>query len=60
MTYELLTTTCLWTMQLSTPGKVPIPERYVESDTDEFTSPEELEERFRRTERIKNLLAKSR
>ncbi|KAG7221158.1 hypothetical protein INR49_017506 [Caranx melampygus] len=45
--------------ELSTPRKVPIPERYVESDTDEPTSPEELEERFRQAERIKNLLAKS-
>ena len=52
--------TCLSNMQLSKPRKVPIPERYVESDPDEPLSPEELEERSRRTERIKNLLAKSR
>uniref|UniRef100_A0A3Q3JPR1 Pleckstrin homology domain containing, family A member 7b n=1 Tax=Monopterus albus TaxID=43700 RepID=A0A3Q3JPR1_MONAL len=46
--------------ELSTPQKVPIPERYVESDPEEPVSPEELEERFRRAERIKCLLAKSR
>uniref|UniRef100_A0A8C9ZQL3 Pleckstrin homology domain containing, family A member 7a n=1 Tax=Sander lucioperca TaxID=283035 RepID=A0A8C9ZQL3_SANLU len=44
---------------LSKPRKVSIPERYVESDPDEPPSPEELEERSRRAERIKNLLAKS-
>ncbi|XP_030281187.1 pleckstrin homology domain-containing family A member 7-like isoform X4 [Sparus aurata] len=45
--------------ELSKPQKVPIPERYVESDSEEPLSPEEQEERFRRAERIKNLLAKS-
>ncbi|XP_068578589.1 pleckstrin homology domain-containing family A member 7 isoform X2 [Cebidichthys violaceus] len=45
--------------ELSKPQKVPIPERYVESDPDEPPSPEELEERSRRAKRIKNLLAKS-
>ncbi|KAL0967963.1 hypothetical protein UPYG_G00260400 [Umbra pygmaea] len=45
--------------ELSTPQKVPIPERYVESDPDEPLSPEEMEERQRKAERIKNLLAKS-
>ncbi|XP_029379561.1 pleckstrin homology domain-containing family A member 7-like isoform X4 [Echeneis naucrates] len=45
--------------ELSKPQKVPIPERYVESDPDEPASAEELEERSRRAERIKNLLAKS-
>ncbi|XP_022611751.1 pleckstrin homology domain-containing family A member 7 isoform X3 [Seriola dumerili] len=45
--------------ELSKPRKVPIPERYVESDPDEPASPEELKERSRRAERIKNLLAKS-
>ncbi|XP_039988170.1 pleckstrin homology domain-containing family A member 7-like isoform X2 [Xiphias gladius] len=45
--------------ELSKPQKVPIPERYVESDPDEPASQEELEERSRRAERIKNLLAKS-
>ncbi|KAM9352652.1 pleckstrin homology domain-containing family A member 7-like [Symphorus nematophorus] len=45
--------------ELSKPQKVPIPERYVESDSEEPLSPEELEERSRRAERIKNLLAKS-
>lgn len=47
-------------MQLSKPQKVPIPERYIESDSEEPLSPEELEERTRRAKRIKNLLAKSR
>lgn len=47
-------------MQLSKPQKVLIPERYIESDPEEPVSPEELEERSRRAERIKNLLAKSR
>ncbi|XP_039470434.1 pleckstrin homology domain-containing family A member 7-like isoform X3 [Oreochromis aureus] len=45
--------------ELSKPEKVLIPERYIESDTDEPLSPEELEERARRAERIKTLLAKS-
>ncbi|XP_034031769.1 pleckstrin homology domain-containing family A member 7-like isoform X2 [Thalassophryne amazonica] len=45
--------------ELSKPKKVPIPERYVESDPEEPLSPEELQERSRRAERIKNLLAKS-
>ncbi|KAM8890910.1 pleckstrin homology domain-containing family A member 7-like isoform 7-T7 [Spinachia spinachia] len=45
--------------ELSKPQKVPIPERYVESDPEEPVSPEELEERSRRAQRMKNLLAKS-
>ncbi|XP_054865061.1 pleckstrin homology domain-containing family A member 7-like isoform X6 [Amphiprion ocellaris] len=45
--------------ELSKPQKVPIPERYIESDPEEPPSPEELEERSRRAERIKNLLTKS-
>ncbi|KAM7415081.1 hypothetical protein PAMA_019759 [Pampus argenteus] len=45
--------------ELSKPQKVPIPERYVESDPEEPLSLEELQQRSRRTERIKNLLAKS-
>ncbi|XP_045892476.1 pleckstrin homology domain-containing family A member 7-like isoform X2 [Micropterus dolomieu] len=45
--------------ELSKPQKVPIPERYVESDSEEPLNPKELEERSRRAERIKNLLAKS-
>ncbi|XP_040895151.1 pleckstrin homology domain-containing family A member 7 isoform X4 [Toxotes jaculatrix] len=45
--------------ELSKPQKVPIPERYIESDPDEPASPEELEKRSRRAQRIKNLLAKS-
>uniref|UniRef100_A0AAQ4R9S8 Pleckstrin homology domain containing, family A member 7a n=1 Tax=Gasterosteus aculeatus aculeatus TaxID=481459 RepID=A0AAQ4R9S8_GASAC len=45
--------------ELSKPQKVPIPERYVESDPEEPLSPEEVEERSRRAQRMKNLLAKS-
>ncbi|XP_024136913.1 pleckstrin homology domain-containing family A member 7 isoform X7 [Oryzias melastigma] len=45
--------------QLSMPDKVFIPERYVESDPEEPPSPEELQERSRRAERIKSLLTKS-
>uniref|UniRef100_A0A3B5RDA5 Pleckstrin homology domain containing, family A member 7a n=1 Tax=Xiphophorus maculatus TaxID=8083 RepID=A0A3B5RDA5_XIPMA len=45
--------------ELSKPDKVLIPERYVESDPEEPLSPEELEERCRRAERIKNLLTRS-
>uniref|UniRef100_H3CH41 Pleckstrin homology domain containing A7 n=1 Tax=Tetraodon nigroviridis TaxID=99883 RepID=H3CH41_TETNG len=45
--------------ELSTPQKVPIPERYVESDPEEPPSPEELEERRRRSQRIRSLLARS-
>lgn len=47
-------------MQLAKPQKVPIPERYIESDSEEPPSPEELQERSLRAQRIKNLLAKSR
>ncbi|KAJ3596010.1 hypothetical protein NHX12_002419 [Muraenolepis orangiensis] len=46
--------------ELSTPQKVPIPERYVESDPDDPQSPEELEQRCQRAQRIRTLLAKSR
>ncbi|XP_068169059.1 pleckstrin homology domain-containing family A member 7-like isoform X2 [Antennarius striatus] len=45
--------------ELSKPRKVPIPERYVESDSEEPLSPEEQEERLQRAERIKNILARS-
>ncbi|XP_034541378.1 pleckstrin homology domain-containing family A member 7-like [Notolabrus celidotus] len=45
--------------ELAKPQKVFIPERYIESDSEEPLSPEELEERSRRAERIKNLLTKS-
>ncbi|XP_045544042.1 pleckstrin homology domain-containing family A member 7 isoform X14 [Salmo salar] len=45
--------------ELSKPQKVCIPERYVESDPEEPLSQEEMEDRQRRAERIKNILAKS-
>lgn len=45
--------------ELSKPQKVIIPERYVESEPEEPMSPEEVEERQRKVERIKNILAKS-
>uniref|UniRef100_A0A8K9UIP0 Pleckstrin homology domain containing, family A member 7a n=1 Tax=Oncorhynchus mykiss TaxID=8022 RepID=A0A8K9UIP0_ONCMY len=41
---------------LSKPQKVSIPERYVESDPEEPLSQEEMEDRQRRAERIKNIL----
>lgn len=47
-------------LQLSKPQQVLIPERYVESDPEEPLSPEELQERSRRAQRIKKLLARSR
>uniref|UniRef100_A0A673YIH6 Pleckstrin homology domain containing, family A member 7a n=1 Tax=Salmo trutta TaxID=8032 RepID=A0A673YIH6_SALTR len=42
--------------ELSKPQKVCIPERYVESDPEEPLSLEEMEDRQRRAERIKNIL----
>uniref|UniRef100_A0A668AV70 Pleckstrin homology domain containing A7 n=1 Tax=Myripristis murdjan TaxID=586833 RepID=A0A668AV70_9TELE len=46
--------------ELSKPQKVLIPERYVDSEPEEPLSPQELEERHRKVERIKTILAKSR
>ncbi|XP_072321643.1 pleckstrin homology domain-containing family A member 7 isoform X5 [Eucyclogobius newberryi] len=45
--------------ELSKPQKVLIPERYVESEPEEPLSPEEVEERHRKVQRIKSILAKS-
>uniref|UniRef100_A0A4W5KC07 Pleckstrin homology domain-containing protein n=1 Tax=Hucho hucho TaxID=62062 RepID=A0A4W5KC07_9TELE len=45
--------------ELSKPQKVPISERYVESDSGEPLTQEQMEERQRRAERIINILAKS-
>ncbi|XP_065808981.1 pleckstrin homology domain-containing family A member 7 isoform X8 [Labrus bergylta] len=45
--------------ELSKPQKVLIPERYVDSEPEEPLSPQEVEERHRKVERIKNILAKS-
>ncbi|XP_064846106.1 pleckstrin homology domain-containing family A member 7-like isoform X1 [Oncorhynchus masou masou] len=45
--------------ELSKPQKVPISERYVESDPGEPLSQEQMEERQRRAERIISILAKS-
>ncbi|KAK7913305.1 hypothetical protein WMY93_013516 [Mugilogobius chulae] len=45
--------------ELSKPQKVLIPERYVESEPEEPLSPEEMEERQRKVQRIKSILAKS-
>lgn len=47
-------------VQLSLPQKVLIPERYVDSEPEEPLSPQEVEDRHRKVERIKSLLAKSR
>ncbi|XP_029950285.1 pleckstrin homology domain-containing family A member 7 [Salarias fasciatus] len=45
--------------ELSKPQKVLIPERYVDSEPEEPLSPQEVEDRHRKVERIKNILAKS-
>ncbi|XP_031420348.1 pleckstrin homology domain-containing family A member 7 isoform X2 [Clupea harengus] len=45
--------------ELATPPKVPIPRRYVELELEEILSSEEIEARHLKTEKIKNLLAKS-
>uniref|UniRef100_A0A3Q1EH29 Pleckstrin homology domain-containing family A member 7 n=1 Tax=Acanthochromis polyacanthus TaxID=80966 RepID=A0A3Q1EH29_9TELE len=45
--------------ELSKPQKVLIPERYVDSEPEEQLSPQEVEERHRKVERIKSILAKS-
>uniref|UniRef100_A0A3Q3E0P7 Pleckstrin homology domain containing, family A member 7b n=1 Tax=Labrus bergylta TaxID=56723 RepID=A0A3Q3E0P7_9LABR len=42
--------------ELSKPQKVLIPERYVDSEPEEPLSPQEVEERHRKVERIKNIL----
>uniref|UniRef100_A0A3P8URF0 Pleckstrin homology domain containing A7 n=1 Tax=Cynoglossus semilaevis TaxID=244447 RepID=A0A3P8URF0_CYNSE len=46
--------------ELSKPQKVLIPERYVDSESEEPLSPQEVEERHRKMERIKSILARSR
>ncbi|XP_006887960.1 PREDICTED: pleckstrin homology domain-containing family A member 6 [Elephantulus edwardii] len=45
--------------ELSTPDKVPIPERYIDLEPDTPLSPEELKEKQKKVERIKTLIAKS-
>ncbi|XP_029438951.1 pleckstrin homology domain-containing family A member 7 [Rhinatrema bivittatum] len=45
--------------ELSKPDKVSIPERYIELDPEEPLSSEELEARYRKVEKIKNILARS-
>ncbi|MED6277559.1 hypothetical protein CHARACLAT_014673 [Characodon lateralis] len=45
--------------ELSKPQKVTIPERYVDSEPEDPLSPQEVEERHRKVERIKSILAKS-
>uniref|UniRef100_A0A8D0GPK4 Pleckstrin homology domain containing A7 n=1 Tax=Sphenodon punctatus TaxID=8508 RepID=A0A8D0GPK4_SPHPU len=45
--------------ELSKPEKVAIPERYVELEPEEPLSVEELEARYRKAEKIKNILTKS-
>ncbi|KAM3877238.1 pleckstrin homology domain-containing family A member 7 [Diretmus argenteus] len=45
--------------ELSKPQKVLIPERYVDSEPEEQLSPQEVEDRHRKVERIKSILAKS-
>ncbi|XP_040279928.1 pleckstrin homology domain-containing family A member 6 isoform X2 [Bufo bufo] len=45
--------------ELSTPDKVLIPERYIDMEPDSPLSPEEMQEKQRKVERIKTLIAKS-
>uniref|UniRef100_A0A8C5LZI6 Pleckstrin homology domain containing A6 n=1 Tax=Leptobrachium leishanense TaxID=445787 RepID=A0A8C5LZI6_9ANUR len=45
--------------ELSTPDKVFIPERYIEMEPESPLSPEEQQEKQRKVERIKTLIAKS-
>ncbi|XP_036077651.1 pleckstrin homology domain-containing family A member 7 isoform X4 [Rousettus aegyptiacus] len=45
--------------ELSKPEKVPIPERYVELDPEEPPSLEELQARYRKAEKIRNILTRS-
>uniref|UniRef100_A0A3Q2YIB5 Pleckstrin homology domain-containing family A member 7 n=1 Tax=Hippocampus comes TaxID=109280 RepID=A0A3Q2YIB5_HIPCM len=45
--------------ELSKPQKVLIPERYVDLEPQEPLSPQEMEDRHRKVERIKSILAKS-
>ncbi|KAI7814470.1 putative pleckstrin homology domain-containing family A member 7 [Triplophysa rosa] len=45
--------------ELSRPQKVTIPERYVDQEPEEPLSPQEMEARHRKVERIKSILAKS-
>ncbi|XP_021119510.1 pleckstrin homology domain-containing family A member 7 isoform X2 [Heterocephalus glaber] len=46
--------------ELSKPEKVSIPERYVEMDPEEPPSLEELQARYRKAEKIRNILTRSR
>ncbi|XP_026562290.1 pleckstrin homology domain-containing family A member 7 isoform X6 [Pseudonaja textilis] len=45
--------------ELSKPDKVAIPERYIEMDPEDPLTPEELEARHRKAEKIKNILTRS-
>ncbi|XP_075043685.1 pleckstrin homology domain-containing family A member 7 isoform X3 [Mixophyes fleayi] len=45
--------------ELATPDKVEIPERYIELDPEEPLSREEMDARYRKVEKIKNILARS-
>ncbi|XP_058257740.1 pleckstrin homology domain-containing family A member 7 isoform X8 [Hemibagrus wyckioides] len=47
------------TKELSMPDKVLIPERYLDLDHEEPLSPQEMEARHRKVERIKSILSKS-
>lgn len=46
--------------QLSKPEKVSIPERYVDLDPEEPLSLEELQARYRKAEKIRSILTRSR
>ncbi|KAK3562016.1 hypothetical protein QTP86_024486 [Hemibagrus guttatus] len=49
----------LYTSRLSMPDKVLIPERYLDLDPEEPLSPQEMEARHRKVERIKSILSRS-
>ncbi|MGH0146634.1 UNVERIFIED_CONTAM: hypothetical protein FKN15_019470 [Acipenser sinensis] len=50
---------CSVDKELSTPEKVLIPERYIESDPEEVLSPEESADKQKKVDRIKAILAKN-
>ncbi|XP_058883680.1 pleckstrin homology domain-containing family A member 5-like isoform X4 [Acipenser ruthenus] len=50
---------CSVDKELSTPEKVLIPERYIESDPEEVLSPEESADKQKKVDRIKSILAKN-
>lgn len=60
MAWERMWVVTVGSLQLSTPDKVLIPERYIDLEPVTPLSPEELKEKQKKVERIKTLIAKSR